>query len=270
MPVYSLFDLTGQVAIITGGAGLLGIKHAEAIAEMGGIPILVDIDQERLNKAKETLKKVSIYTCDVTNKIALEELLLWVKKIYKRLDILINNAAINPKVEDENGLNGSRLEHYSLQNFQKELDVGLTSAFLCSQIFGSYMAERNYGVILNISSDLGLIAPNQTLYKIGGLEENLQPVKPVTYSIIKHGLIGLTRYLATYWANKNVRCNALAPGGVENGQSPEFLNRISKMIPLGRMAHIDEYKASVVFLVSQASSYMTGAVVSVDGGRTCW
>jgi NAD(P)-dependent dehydrogenase (short-subunit alcohol dehydrogenase family) len=272
MSVTDLFNLSEKVAIITGGAGLLGIKHAEAIAEAGGIPVLVDIDIERLSLAKKKLDgfKNSIYVCDITKKDKVEELLAWTKQNYGKVDILINNAAINPKVETSDIKNGSRFEDYSLDVFQKEFNVGLVAALLCSQVFGSHMADRGEGVILNVSSDLGLIAPNQSLYRQEGISECLQPVKPVSYSVIKHGIIGLTRYIATYWAKNGIRCNAFAPGGVENGQDLEFLSRIQQLIPMGRMAHIDEYKAAVVFLVSKASAYMTGSVLSVDGGRTCW
>jgi len=269
MSVVEKFKLNNKVAIITGGAGLLGIQHAEAVAEAGGLPILVDIDKKNLQLIQQNLK-FETYYCDITNKFELEQLSSWVRKKFNRLDILINNAAINPKVEMLNGPDHSRLENYSLELYEKEISVGLTAAFLCTQIFGTYMSKSTGGVILNIASDLGLIAPNQNIYKIDGVEEKLQPVKPATYSIIKHGLIGLTRYTATYWANKGIRCNALAPGGVENGQNEIFVNRISELIPMGRMAKQDEYKAAVVFLVSDASSYMNGAVLSVDGGRTCW
>ena len=141
---------------------------------------------------------------------------------------------------------------------------------LCSKVFGYEMSKNGYGVILNISSDLGIIAPDQRLYLKDGVAENEQPVKPVTYSVIKHGLIGLTKYLATYWADKGVRCNALCPGGIYNNQPDEFVKTISNLIPLGRMAHKDEYKAAVIFLVSDASSYMTGVNLAIDGGRTCW
>ena len=142
---------------------------------------------------------------------------------------------------------------------------------MCSKYFGFAISNNPYGgAIINISSDLGIIAPDQRLYKKKGIPSSEQPVKPVTYSVTKAGLIGLTRYLATYWADRGVRANLIAPGGVYIDQDKHFVRQLSKLIPLGRMAHQDEYKAAVAFLVSDASSYMNGAVLSVDGGRTSW
>ena len=146
----------------------------------------------------------------------------------------------------------------------------MTGAFLCSQVIGSEMARRKCGVIVNIASDLALIGPDQRLYRKEGLREDQQPVKPVSYSVVKTGLIGLTRYLATYWAADGVRVNSISPGGVFNGQPQPFLDRISQLIPLGRMADITEYEGALLFLCSDASSYMTGANLVIDGGRSCW
>lgn len=275
--VRSLFDLTGRVAVITGGGGLLGLKHAEAIAEMGGLPVLVDISPQRCQGAGQEIKarygcEILSVVADITQPQAVAEVLAQTLSTFGCVDILINNAANNPKIEsgDSAGGHWSHLEQFPLAVWEQDLAVGLTGTFLCSQIIGAEMARRRRGVILNIASDLAVIAPDQRIYRQPGLEDWQQPVKPVSYSVIKHGLIGLTRYLATYWADQGVRVNALSPGGVYNDQEPGFVQRLTKLIPLGRMAQQDEYKAAVVFLVSDASSYMTGANLIIDGGRTCW
>ena len=187
------------------------------------------------------------------------------------INILINNAAIDPKVKEEKSLENSRLENFSLDDWNLQISVGLTGAFLCSQVFGSHMAEQGAGgVIVNIASDLSLISPDQRLYENKLLMGNEQPVKPVTYSVIKSGLIGLTKYLATYWRENNIRCNALSPGGIYNGQPKEFVDKISKLIPLGRMAKREEYRSAMKFLCSEGSSYMNGHNLVIDGGRSVW
>ncbi len=265
------FDLSGRVAVITGGAGLLGIMHARAIHGAGGIPVLIDIAAPSATDLRERAGfQVECMTCDITSEPALREALAAVLARHGRVDILVNNAANNPRVEVAGGLDNSRLEHFPLAQWQADLDVGLTGAMLCSRVFGGEMARRGKGVIVNIASDLALIAPDQRLYAIEGRAAGQQPVKPVSYSVVKTGLIGLTRYLATYWAQSGVRANVLCPGGVENGQDAVFLRRIAERIPLGRMAAVDEYQGAILFLCSDASSYMTGAVLAVDGGRSAW
>jgi NAD(P)-dependent dehydrogenase (short-subunit alcohol dehydrogenase family) len=267
----SPFNLTGRVAIITGGAGLLGMSHARAVHAAGGIPVLLDIaaPPAELLRGRAGFD-VPCLTCDITREDQIRDALGAILERHGRVDILINNAANNPKVEAAGGLSNSRLESYSLEHWQADLAVGLTGAMLCSRVFGAEMARRGKGAIVNIASDLALIGPDQALYSVEGLAADQQPVKPVSYSVVKSGLIGLTRYLATYWAAAGVRANALCPGGVENGQDAVFLARIAQRIPLGRMAKVDEYQGAVLFLCSDASSYMTGAVLSVDGGRTAW
>ena len=273
--IKKMFDLTGRVAVITGGAGLLGPKHAEALAEFGAVPILFDISPRVQKVAQAVAKKFRTKTLglkvDITKKAELEKALRVILKKFGRIDILINNAANNPAVKASGfSQNWSRLENFPLNAWENDMAVGLTGAFLASQVFGSEMARRREGVILNISSDLGIIAPDQRIYRKPGLASDEQPVKPVTYSVLKHGILGLTKYLASYWAVAGVRVNAISPGGVYNQQPAGFVEKLTAHIPLKRMANIDEYKAAIVFLVSDASSYMTGANLVVDGGRTVW
>ncbi|MCM1266524.1 MAG: SDR family oxidoreductase [Bacteroidales bacterium] len=277
MTVIDKFKISGKIVIITGGAGLLGQKHAEAVMEGEGIPILLDISEEALERAKDSLQKkyqgmeIGVYKADITDHDMLMEISDKIVKKYGHIDVLINNAANNPKVEDKGDNFGNiRFDNFPLEVWNADIMVGLTGAFLCAQVFGTVMAEQCSGVILNISSDLGIIAPDQRIYRKEGVDEKDQTIKPVTYSVIKHGLLGLTKYLATYWANQNIRVNAVCPGGIFNGQDEEFLGKLTNLIPMGRMADKDEYKATVLYLISEASSYMTGATVIVDGGRTCW
>jgi NAD(P)-dependent dehydrogenase (short-subunit alcohol dehydrogenase family) len=269
------FDLDGQVVIITGGAGLLGRQHADAVASSGGIPVILDLKAELAkNLAKELEMRYGVsakgYAVDITKEAEIEANAAELYKQFGKIDALINNAANNPKVENQDGRNFSRLENFSLADWNADIAVGLTGAFLCAKHYGSEIFRNpNGGVIINISSDLGLIAPDQRLYSLTGLSEDQQPVKPVTYSVIKSGLIGLTRYLATYWPNK-VRCNALCPGGVEAGQSSSFLKEISTRIPMGRLAKQDEYKGVLIFMLADESSYLNGATIPMDGGRSVW
>lgn len=271
------YKISGKTCLITGGAGLLGQKHAEAVIEGGGIPVLLDISQEALNNALAGLKEkypdteISTHKVDIGNRGELIRVCDDVLKKYGHIDILINNAANNPKVEDKGANFGNiRFDNFPLDLWNGDILVGLTGAFLCAQVFGMVMEEQHSGVILNISSDLGIIAPDQRIYRKDGLEEKDQTIKPVTYSVIKHGLLGLTKYLATYWASQGIRVNAVCPGGVYNGQDEQFLGKLTNLIPMGRMADKDEYKATILYLISDASSYMTGATLIVDGGRTCW
>jgi NAD(P)-dependent dehydrogenase (short-subunit alcohol dehydrogenase family) len=275
MTMASMYDIAGRVAVITGGAGLLGEQHARVIAGAGGIPILLDVNGGRAAEIARGLSEefgvpAAGAQANIVDRAEIERVLGETLSKFGRLDILINNATNNPKVQESGPVNFSRFENFPMEQWTGDIGVGLTGAFLCSQVFGSEMARRRRGVIVNIASDLALIGPDQRLYRREGLPEDRQPVKPVTYSVVKSALLGLTRYLATYWADANVRVNAISPGGVYDGQPPDFVAKLTALIPMGRMAAVDEYQGAILFLVSDASSYMTGANLVVDGGRTCW
>jgi NAD(P)-dependent dehydrogenase (short-subunit alcohol dehydrogenase family) len=271
-----LFSLQGRVAIITGGGGLMGRRHAEAVLEAGGTPVLLDVSSEALREAvgflydKYSGSVIGWHQCDITDQARVETARNTIMSDFQRLDILINNAANNPKMETAGGLDFSRLENFPLEIWQRDINVGLTGALICTRVFAQAMRETGGGVILNIASDLALIAPDQRIYRREGLPEDQQPVKPVSYSVVKAGLVGLTRYSATYYVNDKIRCNALVPGGIYAGQDEGFVKKLTDLIPMGRMACHDEYKGAVLFLVSDASSYMTGSCLVIDGGRTCW
>ena len=257
---------------------MLGRKHAEAVIEGEGIAVLIDVCESAIQNAKTELLnkygkagKVEGYVADITSRSEVEKVIEEIKNKYGHIDVLINNAANNPKVEGKaQNMKAIQFENFPLEMWENDIAVGLTGALICSQVCGQEMVKQKKGVILNISSDLGVIAPDQRIYRRDGLKDDEQTIKPVTYSVIKHGVIGLSKYLATYYAEKGIRVNALCPAGVYNGQNEEFLEKLTNLIPMGRMANVEEYKSTILYLISEASSYMTGSVIVVDGGRTCW
>ena len=272
------FNLMGGLCVITGGAGFLGPKHAEALLDGGGRVVLMDINEERLVTVSSELgeiykdkNRIMSCVCDITREEEVKSATESIIRDFGRIKVLINNAAVNTPVTNEDNSLLTRFENFPLETWLKEIEVGLTGAFLMSKYIGQHMAKNGGGIILNIASDLGVIAPDQRIYQKPGLLPEEQPVKSVAYSVVKHGLIGLTKYLATYWPDKNVRVNSISPGGVYDYRpSDEFVAKLTGLIPLGRMANADEYKAAILFLCSDASSYMTGANLIIDGGRTCW
>jgi len=270
------FDLKNKWSFITGAAGLLGKEHAFALAEINSNLILTDINMNGLLKLKEEITKshqvlIECFVLDVSKEESIVDVLKQIESKNIAIDVLVNNAAIDPKFEKDSMVNSSRLENFSLLDWNRQLEVGLTGAFLCSKHIVKHMHENKIqGTILNIASDLGVIAPDQRLYRQEGIPADKQNVKPVTYSVIKFGLIGLTKYLATYWADEGIRANSLSPGGVFNNHGEEFVNRISSLIPMKRMAEKNEYRGCVQFLCSPASSYINGHNLIADGGRSVW
>jgi NAD(P)-dependent dehydrogenase (short-subunit alcohol dehydrogenase family) len=258
--------LDGATVVVTGGAGFLGRQWTTALVGAGASVVCVDVvpcDGVEGTHVRHEQVDISDFDAvhDLADRLATSGI---------DVDVLVNNAALDAPVT-ASGLAGSeRFESFSLERWHAEFAVGLTGAFLCCQAFGPAMAARGRGAIVNVASDLALVGPDQSLYRVEGVDDDQQPVKPVTYSVIKTGLVGLTRYLATYWGGRGVRVNALCLGGVARGQDETFVQRLSERIPLGRMAEQAEYGDAMVFLCSDASSYMTGSCLVVDGGRTTW
>lgn len=274
MKIDKLFSLKGKTVIITGAAGLLGSNYAQTLSEAGANLVLIDIDEKGLENLSQSLQSEQRFmsiNCDISSEKNIVEAKDKIISEFKGPFILINNAAIDSKVSSTGKEeNFNRLENFPLDTWKNELNIGLTAAMLFCKHLGPVMAEQGGGLILNISSDLGIISPDQRLYRSENIEESKQNVKPVSYSVIKHALIGLTKYVATYWAKDGVRCNAIAPGGVFNNQPEEFVTKLENLIPLGRMAELDEYSGLIVFLCSDASSYINGETIVIDGGRSIW
>lgn len=265
------FTLKDKYSLITGSAGLLGESHAISLAEIRSNLILTDIRLQKMLNLKKLINKkfpdvkVYCFKMDVTKENNVKKILSILKKKNIKLNVLINNADLNSnykKLKNKNHI----FENFSLDYWNKNINVGLTGAFICSKIFGKEMVKNKGGVILNISSDLSVMSPNNSIYKT----KNKQSYKPVSYSTVKTGLIGLTKYIATHWAKKNIRCNALSPGGIFDNQDKRFVSNLKKLIPMGRMARKDEYISTIQFLCTDASSYLTGQNIIVDGGRSSW
>jgi len=264
------FSLHNKVALVTGASGLLGQAHCEALAEAGASVVVTDLS---LMDCESVVSKLDgrhmAVGLDVTDKSNLQAVCELIIGHYGRLDILVNNAAVNDMVEDpKTSADLSGFEDYPLEYWNRSLEVNLTGVFLCSQIFGGWMAANRGGSIINIGSTYGITAPDQSLYQ----DEYGNQVfrKPPAYSVTKGGVIMFTRYLAAYWGKKNVRVNTLSPGGVQNGQNDFFVEKYSSRTPLNRMAGKNDYQGALIFLASDASAYMTGGNLVVDGGWTAW
>lgn len=268
--ISDIFSLKEKVAVVTGALGLLGKQHCEALSEAGASVIVCDLNESECAKFASTLPALALgIPADIKNKKSVKDLKDKILSNYGKIDILVNNAAINDKFEDPlSAMEESKFENYSLEMFKKSLDVNVTGMFLCSQIIGTEMTNKGYGSIINIASTYGLVAPDQSIYKNEKGEQTF--FKSAAYPVTKGAVISFTKFLAAYWGNKGVRVNTLTPGGVQDNQDEFFIKNYSKRTPLGRMAHPTDYKGALIFLASDASSYMTGANLIVDGGWTAW
>ncbi len=274
----NLFDLRARVAIITGGAGLLGQRHCEALAEAGANIIVADIRADEAHNVaarighEYAVSAVGIGV-DICDNGSVGEMTRQVDKKFGRIDILVNNAGMTVKGgTDKAEQYFQAFENYPEMLWQRALSVGLTGTFLCSQNVGRIMLRQGHGVIVNISSTYGLVGPDQRIYDdtVNPYDSESSINTPASYSVVKAGILGLTRYLATYWRGKEIRVNSLSPGGVYDGHDESFVRNYSARVVLGRMARKDEYKGALLFLASDASSYMTGSNLVVDGGWTAW
>ena len=266
----NMFSLKDKVSIVTGALGLIGRHHCQALVEAGASVVVCDLHEVECADFASSLSVLSLgISADITDKMSVINLKEKVLANYGRIDVLVNNAAINDKFEDpQSALTESMFENYPVEMFKKSLDVNVTGMFLCCQIIGSEMAERGTGSIINVASTYGIVAPDQSIYKNEKGEQTFY--KSAAYPVTKGAVISFTKFLAAYWGNKGIRVNTLSPGGVQDNQDEFFIKNYSRKTPLGRMAHPTEYKGALVFLASDASSYMTGANLIVDGGWTAW
>jgi len=270
----SLFSLDGRVAVVTGAAGLLGRRHCAALAEAGAHVVASDLDRGACVALSEDLRRangreVLAAPCDVTDERSVTALRDSVLEWRGRIDVLVNNAAVNEKVEEApSGSERLSFETHPLDLWERSLRVNVTGTFLCSRALGSAMASRGHGSIVNIASTYGIVAPDPALYTEADGTRSFY--KSAAYPTTKGAVLAFTRFLAAYWGAAGVRVNALSPGGVENGQPQAFKDRYAARTPLARMAAPDDYAGALVFLASDASAYMTGANLVVDGGWTAW
>jgi 2-deoxy-D-gluconate 3-dehydrogenase len=270
--IFDKFNMKGQVALVTGGAGLLGKQFCQTLAQANAAVVVADMDAQVAGRVAAELRD-SGYSAlglgvNVTDPASVQAMVAQTLEAFGRLDVLVCSAAMDPKFDSSQaGQHASNFENYPLDAWRQALDVNLTGLFLCAQAAVKPMIAQDHGVIINICSTYGLVGPDQRIYE---RPDQPRQFKPAFYSVTKAGVLGLTHYLATYYAGQNIRANALTPGGVYNNHDETFVKNYSYRAVMGRMAHIDEMNGAMLFLASDASTYMTGANLVVDGGWTAW
>ncbi|MVM37544.1 SDR family oxidoreductase [Spirosoma sp. HMF3257] len=262
------FSLSGRVAIVTGAVGLIGRNHCRALADAGACVVVADLNETAAQAFAAELGESHMgIGLDVTNEDLVKQVCDQILARYGRIDVLVNNAALNEAVENPAmALELTSFETFPVAQFRASLEVNVTGVFLCSQVFGSVMAQQGNGSIINVASTYGLVGPDQSIYRNEAGEQTFY--KTAAYPATKGAIINFTRFLAAYWGQKGVRVNTLSPGGVENSQNEFFVKNYSAKTVLGRMAQPDDYQGAIVFLASDASAYMSGANLVVDGGWT--
>lgn len=266
METNNIFNLQGKIAIVTGGGGLLASEHAIALHSQGATVILADFNEEKCKAAADALQKQGIKAvakyCNVTKKESWEQLVSDVVNDYGSIDILVNNAGFTNQSKSANFDAG--FEDFPLEDWNAIMNVNLTGTFLGCQVGGKQMLKQGKGSIINFASLYGVVSPNHNIYPGTGISQ------PVAYSVSKHGVVGLTKYVATLWASKGVRVNAITPGGIFNGHKGLFLERFQQLNPIGRMSDKTELRGAIIYLASDASSHVVGHNLIVDGGWTAW
>ena len=270
------FDLSNKSAVITGAGGLLGQYHAQAFLQFGANVVLLDrnkkgLDKTLLSLSKFNENKIFSFVCDASDE---KKVLNISKKLIKEkinINILVNNSANNPKMKKLlNNKSSNRFEDFNVDSIDDDIRAVIYTTLVCSKVFGTIMASKGSGSIINIASDLAIQAPDQRVYHKSEKMEKVKNFKPISYSVVKSSMLGITKYISTYWAHKNVRCNTLIPGAVLNNQPKELIKNVIKRVPLRRWADVKDYQGALVFLASEASSYMTGQELIIDGGRSVW
>lgn len=274
-----MFDsLKDKNIVITGGLGFLGEYYIKSLLSNGANIIIIDLNEKKWVRVKDVIEKskkydsqaMEYYNIDITDENSMKKILSLTK--FKKIDVLINNASNNPNLDNNTTLGKNRLENININQFKKDLDAGITGALICTKIFIPLLLKSNNPYVINVSSDLGIIGPDQRLYNNGEKNFDQLNMKPISYSIVKSGIIGFTKYLSTYWSenDKKIKSVALVLGGVYNKQPHDFIEKINKKIPLGRMANPQDYIGIILYLCSDYNTYMNGSIITIDGGRTAW